>query len=77
MAKKLQNETTLSRDEVAENLEQLAQEVRDGSGNIRVGNKTVELSPAEEVSYEIGVNERTSLLRSNRETVTVKLEWKP
>ena len=77
MAEKLQNEATLSRDEVAENLEQLAEEIRNGTGNFRVGNKTVELTPSEQVTYEIGVHERTSLLRSNRETVTVKLEWKP
>lgn len=77
MAEKLQDQSTLSREEVAENLEQLAQEIRDGSGNFRVGNKTVELTPAEQITYEIGVHERTSLLRSNRETVSVKLEWAP
>ncbi|MFC5969875.1 amphi-Trp domain-containing protein [Halomarina salina] len=77
MAEKLQDETTLSREAAAERLEHLAGELREGSGNFRVGNKTVELSPAEELSYEISVEERKSLLRSNRETVTVTLNWKP
>jgi amphi-Trp domain-containing protein len=77
MAEKLNDETTLTREEVAENLEALAAEIREGSGNIRVGNKTVELSPADEITYGISVAERKPLLRGNRETVTVDLKWRP
>jgi amphi-Trp domain-containing protein len=77
MAEKLQDEAKLSREEAAERLERLAQEIREGSGSIRVGNKTVGLSPAEQLNYEVLVKERSSLLRGNRETVTVTMEWKP
>ncbi|MWG33515.1 amphi-Trp domain-containing protein [Halomarina oriensis] len=77
MAEKLQDEAKLSREDAADRLEGLAREIREGSGSIRVGNKTVELSPSEEVTYEISVKERSSLLRGNRETITVTMEWKP
>ncbi|MFD1512438.1 amphi-Trp domain-containing protein [Halomarina rubra] len=77
MAEKLQDKTTLSREEAADRLEALAAEIREGTGNIRVGNKRVALSPADSLTYDISVSERTSLLRGDRETVAVELRWKP
>ncbi|WP_254537942.1 amphi-Trp domain-containing protein [Halomarina litorea] len=77
MADKTSHGEKLAREEAADRLEALAQEIRDGSGNVRVGNKTVELSPADSIAFEIGVRERSSLLRGNYETVTVKMDWKP
>lgn len=77
MTEKNLNEEELTREEIAERLEELADEFREGTGNIRVGNKTIRLSPPETIAYEIGVRERSSLLRGSHETVTVKLDWKP
>ncbi|WP_455449669.1 amphi-Trp domain-containing protein [Natrinema thermotolerans] len=48
-----------------------------GQATVRTGNKTVDLTPSESIAYEVGVRERSSILRGNRETVTVKLDWKP
>lgn len=77
MADKTTHGEKLSREEAAERLEELAAELREGSGNIQVGNKTIELSPSEKIAYEIGVRERSSLLRGDYETITVKMDWKP
>ena len=77
MGDKTINERSLSPEEVAERLRELADEIEDGDGaNIRVGNKTISLSPATTIGFEIGVRERSSLLRGDRESVTVKLDWK-
>jgi amphi-Trp domain-containing protein len=77
MAEKNLNEEELTREETAERLEEVARELREGTGNVHVGNKTIRLSPPETIAYEIGVRERSSLLRGNYETVTIKLDWKP
>ncbi|MFA9503476.1 amphi-Trp domain-containing protein [Natrinema sp. H-ect1] len=57
----------------------LAADEIEGSGQamVRTGNKTVDLTPPESIAYEVGVHERSSILRGQRETVTVKLDWKP
>lgn len=68
----------LSREAVAERLRELA-DALDGEGEaqVRVGNKGVTLHPASSIAYEIGIMERSSVLRGSREGVTVKLDWKP
>ncbi len=68
----------VTREEAAERLRALADEI-DGTGatSVRTGNKTVDLTPSESIAYEVGVRERSSILRGQRETVTVKLDWKP
>ncbi len=78
MAEKTLNEAELSRDEAAEQLRALADEIEgDGEANVRVNNKTITLSPSSSIGYEVGVRESSSILRGNRETVTVKMGWKP
>lgn len=68
----------LTRDEAAERLREVADELEgDGHASIRTGNKTVELRPSASVAYEIGVRERSSILRGSRETITIKMDWKP
>ena len=68
----------LTRDEAAERLRELADELEgDGSASIRTGNKTVDLRPSQSIAYEVGVRERSSILRGSRETVTIKMDWKP
>ena len=68
----------ISRDEAAEQLRALADELEGkGEATIRTGNKTVDLRPSESIAYEIGVRERSSILRGRRETITIKMDWKP
>jgi len=66
-----------TRDAVADRLETLAEQLRSGETEIQVGNKTVRLSPAEEINYEIDVHEGSSFLRGRRESVELELGWKP
>lgn len=85
MAEKTLNEERLSRSEAAEQLRTLADELDtqsdeddDGSEiSVPVGNKHVRLSPPGTIGYEIGVREGSSVLRGSRETVSIKLDWKP
>lgn len=82
MAEKTLDEQRLSRSDVAEQLRTLADELDDEDGeggeiSVPVGNKRVRLSPPETIGYEIGVREGSSVLRGDRETVTVKLDWRP
>ena len=68
----------LTRDEAAERLRKLADELEgDGPASIRTGNKTVDLNPSQSIAYELGVRERSSILRGSRETITLKMDWKP
>ncbi|AGB31916.1 hypothetical protein C488_06455 [Natrinema pellirubrum DSM 15624] len=68
----------VTREEAADQLRALADEIEGtGQATVRTGNKTVDLTPSESIAYEVGVRERSSILRGNRETVTVKLDWKP
>lgn len=67
----------ISKEEAADRLEGLAEQLRRENAQIEVGNKIVRLSPASELSYEIDVREESSFLRGKRESVEVELEWKP
>ncbi|WP_458208043.1 amphi-Trp domain-containing protein [Haladaptatus sp. NG-SE-30] len=78
MSDKVLHEEKISREEVADRLQAIADELRgDGDANVDVGNKTVTLSPPNAVGYEIGTRESSSILRGSRESVTIKLDWKP
>ena len=67
----------ISKEEAADHLEELAEQLRRENAQIEVGNKIVRLSPASELSYEIDVREESSFLRGKRESLEVELEWKP
>ncbi|WP_132060589.1 amphi-Trp domain-containing protein [Halorussus amylolyticus] len=67
----------LSREEAADRLQELAAQLRTADADVAVGNKTVRLSPGEQVSYEIDVREESSFLRGARESVELELEWEP
>jgi amphi-Trp domain-containing protein len=77
MAKDLaENEVSL--DQAADRLEAIAAELRDEDDfDIDVENRTVHLSPPSTIAMEIGVRETSSLLRGDRETVTIKMDWSP
>ncbi|MFC6726461.1 amphi-Trp domain-containing protein [Halobium palmae] len=78
MVEKTIDEQRLPREEVAARLQAIADELlTEGDVDVRVGNKEIRLHPSDEVGYEIGVRERSSVLRGSRESVTVRLDWKP
>lgn len=77
MAKELQEED-VTREEAAERLEMLAEGLRgEGPFDVTIGNRTVHLSPPSNIGIETGVRETSSLLRGDRESVTVTIDWKP
>lgn len=77
MAKEL-DENEVSLEEAAQRLEAIAAELRDEDTlDIDIENRTVHLSPPSTIAMEVGVRETSSLLRGDRETVTIKLDWKP
>lgn len=68
----------LEREEAAERLRELADELEHGDrSTVRTGNKTVDLRPADSIAYEVSVRERSSILRGQRESVTIKMDWQP
>ncbi|WP_049922570.1 amphi-Trp domain-containing protein [Halopiger djelfimassiliensis] len=79
MAQRTTADETLSREELASYFEELAAEfgAADEGINVRVGNKSVTLHPPESVETSVDVVERSTMLRGNRETVTIELSWKP
>jgi amphi-Trp domain-containing protein len=79
MVSKTLNAEKLSREETANRLRALADAIEGGEDDdaeVRVGNKQVTLRPRSTVGYEVGVRERSSVLRGSRESVTVTMEWK-
>ena len=79
MADRTQAEQTLMREELAAYLRGLAEEFERGAEDISVdvGNKSVALSPPEQIDCDVEVVERSSMLRGERETIDIKLSWKP
>lgn len=76
MAEKTNTKEDVSRERAADLVQELARELRrDGTADIRVGNKTLTLTPAPELEYKIEVKERSPMLGGPREEVTVTLEW--
>ncbi|WP_101296074.1 amphi-Trp domain-containing protein [Halegenticoccus soli] len=78
MAEKTQHKEKLSRKEVATRLEALAQELhKKDEATVTVNNKDVTLSPRKKLNYEITVQERSARLRGKRESISLKIDWKP
>ncbi|UTF54450.1 MULTISPECIES: amphi-Trp domain-containing protein [Natronosalvus] len=66
----------LTREEVADRLQELAREIRSGGdANISVGNKVVTLSPDAQVTYDLEVEERSPMLGGRREEIDLTLAW--
>lgn len=78
VAEKNISEAEIDRTEAADRLRELADRL-DGEEefDVDVNNKTISLNPSSTIGYEIGVRESSSLLRGSRESVTIKLDWKP
>ncbi len=79
MAQRTSADETMTRQELATYLAELAAEFERGDEeiNVAVGNKSVTLHPPENVDLSIEVVERTSMIRGQRETIDVELRWKP
>ena len=79
MAERTTSDDVMTRAELASYLSSLAQEFDDEHEEIAiaVGNKTVSLSPPENVNVSVDVVERSSILRGERETIAIELSWKP
>lgn len=78
MAERTSNSERLDRSTAADRLNDVASALRRSEDvRIRVGNKDVTLHPPETLTYRVDVVERRSMLRGDRETVELELEWKP
>lgn len=76
MVTKTLTEEEYTREEAADRLEELAAALRDGDFDVRVENKTVSLRPPETIAMELGIRESSSILRGERESVTITMDWK-
>lgn len=78
MAQRTTADEKRSREEVETYLETLAAAFGEGGEDVRipVGNKTVTLSPPEEVGISVDVIERSSRLRGSHEKIELELAWK-
>jgi amphi-Trp domain-containing protein len=78
MAEKNINEDELDRAEAADRLREIADDLEAGEQfDVDIGNKTIALHPSSTVGFEVGVRESSSILRGNRESVTIKMDWRP
>jgi amphi-Trp domain-containing protein len=70
------SDESMTRAELANYLHELA-EAFDGEGEmtVPVGNKTVTLTPTEEVNTDIEVAERSAMLGGDKESITLDLNW--
>ncbi|GAB3668828.1 amphi-Trp domain-containing protein [Halopiger thermotolerans] len=76
MAETTTYQDDVTRDEAAELVEELAAELRGtGPAQVQVGNKLLTLTPASTVEYDIEVEERSPMLRGDREEITVTIGW--
>lgn len=78
MAEKNINEDDLTREEAADRLREIADDLEDGEEfDLSVGNKIITLCPSPTIGFEVGARESSSILRGSRESVTIKMDWKP
>ena len=78
MAQKTRTASSVDREQVGQFLRDLADEFErnDDDLQVRVGNKTVSLSPGETVDLDVEVVERSSWVRKSRESVSIDVSWK-
>ena len=78
MAEETTDATRLECEDVADRLNLIASELRNGdSMDVTVGNKSITLNPPSSVNYRIDVVETQRRFRGDRETVRVELDWQP
>jgi amphi-Trp domain-containing protein len=78
MAEKNIGEHEHSRAEAADHLREIADDLEEGDDfDVDINNKTITLHPPSSVQFEVGARESSSILRGDRESVTIKMDWKP
>ena len=78
MVEKNITEDELDRSEAADRLRTIADDLESGDQfDIDIDNKTITLSPPAAVGFEVGARESSSILRGSRESVTIKMDWRP
>ena len=78
MADTTEFEEEMSRTEVADYLREIAEEFdRDGSASVRMGNKNVQLRPADSIDCEGTITERSRPIGSDREELNLTFSWAP
>ncbi|QLG60916.1 amphi-Trp domain-containing protein [Halorarum salinum] len=79
MAETTTHSTEMTREEMADYLRSIADELGSGSGSVRVpvGNKAVHLSPSDSIESEATVTERSRRLRKDTEEMVLKFKWNP
>ena len=74
MADETSTQETMSRNDLAEYLRDLAAELEgEDEANVSMGNKTVTLHPAPEVDCEVTISERSPTLGSDSETIRIDM----
>ncbi len=69
-------EDELAREEAADRLQEIARELRsDGPADVQVGNKTLTLTPASVLEFDLEIEERSPMLGGDREELTISLGW--
>lgn len=79
MAETTTHDTKMTREETAEFLRSIADELDSGRDvvAIPVGNKEVHLSPPETIDTETTITERSRRLRKNIEEMGLEFKWNP
>ncbi len=77
MADQTSHAERLTRQAAADRLESIAADLRSGDFAVQTGNKTVGLHPPDEIGVEVVVRESSSMLRGARESVSIRMDWKP
>lgn len=78
MAEKNIAEYEHNRAEAAEHLREIADDLEIGDEfDVEIENKTITLHPPSAINFEVGARESSSVLRGSRESVTIKMDWKP
>lgn len=77
MAQTTEFDDEMSREEAADYLRSVADELdREDGASVQLGNKRVEVRPPESIRCKGKLTERSRLLGSDREELTVTLSWK-
>lgn len=78
MADRTTADSTMNREDLATYLRDLAEELDgEGDANVPIGNKTVTLYPGHEIDCDVTVEERSPMIGSDTESITVEMSWSP
>jgi amphi-Trp domain-containing protein len=77
MADSTEHSAKMNREEFAEHLRRLADQFEaEGEIDVPVGNKSIQLHPPDNVTRDIEVVERSSILRGSKESIELDVRWK-